>query len=62
MREFGFERPDTIKKMKVRLPDETEQKSRLALIFDLKVLRKLGLKAEKIEVGLNKIMEESVVK
>jgi len=60
MREFGFERPNTIKKMKVRLQDESGAKSRLALIFDLRVLRKLGLKVEKIDVGINKFSEEKV--
>lgn len=60
LKELGFENKINLKPMKIRLPDEDEPGTRLALIYDFRALRQLGLKCEKIEVDLQKYQEEKV--
>lgn len=47
LRDFGFTRPISRKKLKVKLPDEQEPQSRLCNIFTKRVLRKIGLRERK---------------
>lgn len=49
LRDFGFEAPVTRKKLKIFCDGEEEKKTMLCNIFNLSVLRRMGLKQELIE-------------
>ena len=49
LRELGFERPNSRKKMKIRDRSEIEMHTRLCNIFTIPVLKKLGLPLDSLK-------------